>query len=196
MLEVRAMSSFINVLSSADRWLLLKINREWTTPWLDAFMPAFTDLHKVKWFAFCVGPAALGAWLWLGGRRALKILLVAGVAVVAGDLISYRILKPWAARPRPIRPWVDVERRAPGTWNGFPSNHAVNAGAAASVLSIAYPALTPVFAGYAVLMAYSRVYVGVHYPGDVLAGLALGAGIGWPWAVIMLGGPGRKKRKK
>ena len=45
-----------------------------------------------------------------------------------------------------------------------------------------------------------QVYVGAHYPGDVLAGLLLGTAVGWPWAVLMLGGggggsSGRKKRK-
>jgi len=50
----------------------------------------------------------------------------------------------------------------------------------------------------AVLVAYSRVYCGVHFPGDVLAGLAVGALIGVPWARLMLakaGGGYRKKRR-
>ena len=188
------------LLASGDRWLLLKINRDWTSPSLNAIMPVITDLQKVPWFLYGVAPAALALWLWKGRRHALKVLVVAALAMGAGDLLAYRVIKPLVARPRPVQPWVPVERRAPGSGNGFPSNHAVNMGAAAAVLSVAYPAATFAFAGVALLVGYSRVYVGVHYPGDVVAGLLLGAGIGWPWAVLMLGGggggaSGKKKRK-
>jgi undecaprenyl-diphosphatase len=188
-------------LASADRWLFLKINRDWTAPSLDALMPVVTDLHKVPWFLYGVGPAALALWLWKGRRHALKVLVVAALAVGAGDLLAYRVIKPWAERPRPERAGVPTILRAPANGAyGFPSNHAVNMGAAAAVLTVAYPGGAFAFAGLAALVAYSRVYVGAHYPGDVLAGLTIGAAVGWPWAVLMLGGggggsSGRKKRK-
>ncbi len=197
MLEV---TSPLALLGSADRWLLLKINRDWTAPSLDAVLPVLTDLHKIPWFAYGVAPAVLALWLWRGRKHALKVLVVAALAMGAGDLLAYRVIKPLVARPRPSQPWVPVERRAPGSGNGFPSNHAVNMGAAASVLTVAYPGGAFAFWGVALLVAYSRVYVGVHYPGDVIAGLLLGAAIGWPWALLMLGGAGsgssaKKKRK-
>lgn len=190
------MISPLALLGSADRWLLLKINRDWTSPSLDAIMPVITDLHKLRWFSFGVAPAALALWLWKGRRHALKVLVVAALAMGAGDLLAYRVIKPLVARPRPSQPWVPVIRRAPGSGNGFPSNHAVNMGAAASVLSVAYPGGTYAFAAVALLIGYSRVYVGVHYPGDVAAGFALGIAIGWPWAVLMLGGAGSSGKKK
>lgn len=187
-------------LAAADRWLLLKINRDWTAPSLDAIMPVITDLHKVHWFAWGVAPAALALWLWKGRKRALKVLVVAALAVGAGDLFAYRVVKPWAARPRPERAGVPVVLRAPANGHyGFPSNHSVNAGAAAAALSVAYPGAAFAFAGVAALIGYSRVYVGAHYPGDVLGGLLIGIAIGWPWAGLMLGGgggsSGKKKRK-
>ncbi|MFI5363647.1 MAG: phosphatase PAP2 family protein [Elusimicrobiota bacterium] len=188
-------------LGAADRWLLLKINREWTAPLLDKVMPVITDIHKVPWFLYGVGPAMLGLWLWKGRKQALKVLVVAVLAMGAGDLIAHRVLKPWAARPRPERTLGgQVTMRAPANGAyGFPSNHAINMGAAASVLTYAYPGGALLFAGAAALVAYSRVYVGAHYPIDVLAGLILGVGIGWPWAALMLGGASgsaaKKKRK-
>jgi undecaprenyl-diphosphatase len=101
------------------------------------------------------------------------------------------------ARPRPERAGEPVTMRAPANGAyGFPSNHAINMGAAASVLTVAYPAGAVVFALGAALIGYSRVYVGAHYPGDVLAGLLLGIAIGWPWAVLMLGGSGASSAKK
>lgn len=184
-------------LASVDRWLLMKINRDWTHPSLDALMPLITDIQKVPWFRYGVAPAALGWWLWRGRKHALRVLVVAGIAVAGADVLAYRVIKPWAARLRPARAGAAVELRSPsgGTY-GFPSNHAANTGSAAAVLSVAYPAAAPVFAAVAVLMAYSRVYCGVHYPGDVLGGLLIGVAVGWPWALLMLGGPGGASRKK
>lgn len=192
------MNGPLAALDSADRWLLLKINRDWTARALDASMPVLTDLHKAHWFIYGAAPALLAWWLWKGRRRALKVLIVAALAVGASDFAAHRVIKPWAARPRPERAGVPVVMRAPvGGAYGFPSNHASNMAAAAAVLTVAYPGGAPLFAGLAVLVAYSRVYVGAHYPGDVLAGLALGTAIGWPWAVLMLGAAeGRSSRKK
>jgi undecaprenyl-diphosphatase len=188
-------------LASADTWLLLKVNRDWTAPALDSVLPVVTDLHKVPWFLCAVGPAGLALWLWKGRRQALKVLIVAALAVAGTDVIAHRVLKPLIARPRPERALgARVTLRAPANGAyGFPSNHAANMAAAASVLSVAYPAGTVFFASAALLVGYSRVYVGAHYPGDVLGGLLLGFLIGWPWAALMLGGApgpaGKKKRK-
>jgi undecaprenyl-diphosphatase len=191
------MNSPLAALGSADRWLLLKINRDWTSPALDAAMPVITDIHKVHWFIFGVAPVMLGLWLWKGRRHALKVLIVAVLAMGASDLLAHRVIKPWVARPRPARAGEPVILRAPvnGAYS-FPSNHAINMGAAAAVLTVAYPAGALLFAAGAVLVGYSRVYVGAHYPGDVLAGLALGVAIGWPWAALMLGGAGASRKKK
>ena len=186
-------------LLSADRSLLLKINRDWTCPLFDAVMPVVTDIHKVAWFRYGVGPAGLALWLWKGKKRALRVLVVAVIAMGVGDLLAHKVIKPRVARLRPAYAGEPVISRAPanGMWS-FPSNHAINMGAAASVLTVAYPGGALVFAAGAALIGYSRVYVGAHYPLDVLAGFALGVGIGWPWALLMLGGAagsGKKKRK-
>lgn len=184
----------------ADGWLLLKINRSWTHPGLDAVMPLLTDLQKVPWIIYGVAPAILGLWLWRGRRRAFQVFIVAAIAVAGMDVLAYRVVKPWVARLRPERAGVAVElrSRSGGTY-GFPSNHSANAAAAAAVLSVAYPVAMPAFAAGAALVAYSRVYCGVHYPGDVLGGILLGLAVGWPWGRIMLGGgsggSSRKKRK-
>lgn len=191
------MTSVLAALAGADRWLLLKINRDWASPALDAVMPVITDIHKVPWFAFGVAPVALGLWLWKGRQRALRILVVAAIAMAAGDAVAHKILKPWIARPRPERAGEPVKMRAPANGAyGFPSNHAINMGAGAAVMTVAYPAGALVFAAGAALIGYSRVYVGAHYPGDVLGGLALGIAIGWPWAVLMLGAKSGSSAKK
>lgn len=184
---------------SFDRVFFGLINGVWTHPTLDAIMPVITNLHKVPWFIYGVAPAGLGVWLYKGRKNALRVLVVAAIAVGVCDLLAYRVIKPWAARPRPEYAGIGAIVRGPASGKyGFPSNHAANAGAAASVLSVAYPAAGFVFWSVAGLIAYSRVYCGAHYPFDVLMGLALGGVLSWPWAALMLGGGsgGSKKKKK
>lgn len=191
------MTSPLAALGAADRWLLLKINRDWTSPALDAAMPVFTNLQKVPWFVYGVAPALLALWLWKGRRNALKVLVVAALAMASSDFIAYRVIKPWVSRPRPEFTVTGVDVRVPnGGRYGFPSNHAANSAAAAAVLSAAYPAGALLFAALAGAVGYSRIYVGAHYPADVLAGLLLGAGIGWAWAALLLGGAGASAKKK
>ena len=184
-------------LAEADRSLLLKINRSWTSPFLDAVMPVVTNLLKEHWFLYAAGPALLALWLWKGRKKALKVLIVAALAVGSSDFLAYHVLKPWIARPRPEFSVAAVVVRVPnGGHYGFPSNHAANAAAAAAVLSAAYPGFTLVFAALAGLVGYSRVYVGAHYPFDVLAGWLLGAALGWLWAGLMLEHSSGASKKK
>ena len=65
-----------------------------------------------------------------------------------------------------------------GDWS-FPSNHATIASATAVGLALAWRALLPWVAALASLMVFSRVFVGVHYPRDVVVGLLLGAVVAW-----------------
>lgn len=186
-------------LASFDRAAFGLLNGVWTHPVLDRAMPLFTDLHKIPWIVYGVAPAALAFWLYKGRKHALRVLVVAALAAGACDLLAYRVLKPWAGRVRPEYAGIGaVLRVPPGGRLSFPSNHAINAAAVASVLSVAYPAGRLVFWSGAGLIAYSRVYVGAHYPLDVLAGMALGALVSWPWALLMLGGGagGGKKKKR
>jgi len=186
-------------LGSLDRVAFGLINGVWTHPLLDKLMPVVTDPHRVPWLLYGIAPAALAYYLYKGRRRALQVLVVAALAVGAADMLAYRVLKPWAARPRPEYAGIAVTKRGPpGGRLGFPSNHAMNAAAAASVLSVAHPAASIALWAVAGLVSYSRVYVGMHYPLDVLAGMAFGAMLGVPWAMLMLGrgASGAAKKKK
>jgi undecaprenyl-diphosphatase len=58
---------------------------------------------------------------------------------------------------------------------GFPSSHATNSFALAVLLGWAWPRRWGTFIGLALLVSYSRIYLGVHYPGDILGGAALGS---------------------
>ena len=103
---------------------------------------------------------------WLAARVAVTILLA---EMVSG------LLKSWTGRDRPPLANPDPEPlvRLPAT-GSFPSGHATVAFACATILALAVPRLAPPLFALAGLVAWSRVYVGVHYPLDVLAGAVLG----------------------
>lgn len=106
-------------------------------------------------------------WLWT--RVGAAILLAESMS----GALKYAFERD---RPPVSRPIPEPLLETPSTFS-FPSGHATVAFACATVLALAVPRLRwPLFA-LAALVAWSRVYVGVHYPGDVLAGAALGVAI-------------------
>jgi undecaprenyl-diphosphatase len=138
-------------------------------------------------------PLILLLILWMlfrDGRRGRLTVLALLVLIPVSDQISSHLLKPLFDRPRPCRAEAGIE----GVRNhgarcsrrgSFPSSHAVNIAAVALLLGLRYrKALVPGI-GMALLVGYSRIYLGIHYPLDVLAGWVLGAGLGWlaAWAV-------------
>lgn len=172
-------------LRAADHWLFHKLNGVWTHPWLDTVLPVLTDLHQVRPVLYGALPVAL-LW-WLHAKRGQAVRAVAGVALAVAltDAVSHRLIKPFFARSRPPKAGVEVTLRSrPHSGYSFPSNHAGNTAAAAVVLRSAAPGLSWAAVLLAVAVAYSRVYVGVHFPADVLGGAALGGLIGW--GVVLL----------
>jgi undecaprenyl-diphosphatase len=167
-------------LRGVDQRLFHEINAAWTHPWLDVLFPLLTDLHKARLFSWVVLP--LGLLWWLGAKRgkAVKTVIAVALAVALTDTVSHRLIKPSFQRARPQKAGVSVMLRTqPHLGYSFPSNHAANSFAAATVLASFHPALAvPAFL-VAALVAYSRVYVGVHFPFDVLAGGLLGFLMGW-----------------
>jgi undecaprenyl-diphosphatase len=111
---------------------------------------------------------------WRTRRPILPTGVLAAVCVWGADGISH-LLKATTDRPRPYvaLPHLHTLISRP-TSASFPSSHATTAFAGAVVLSFLLPRLWPLFLAAAALVAFSRVYVGVHYPSDVIAGAATG----------------------
>jgi undecaprenyl-diphosphatase len=145
------------------------------TPWLDGVMSAASNRGVLLAIA---GLAAIYLWLKSPHRALAAVLL--GLAIGAADLISVRLIKPAADRPRPCK--VDPQRVAHplgcGAGESFPSTHASDSAAAAAVFSWGAPRLSVLGVALVVLVGISRVYLGVHWPTDVLAGWAVGALVG------------------
>lgn len=170
-------NSVFGVVLRWDIAALHLINRDWTLPWLNAAMPVFTDLHKFPFVRWALVPAVAAGWLKWKGRRGLTILLIAVAAVGATDLLCHRVIKKIVRRTRPNIAGVSIER-APGSSYSMPSNHAANAFAAAEAIGTFEPLLLVPLLAFASLIAYSRVYVGVHYPSDVLVAAMVGLCVG------------------
>jgi len=147
------------------------INLEWTNSWFDNLMPYITDFHKS-------GPWLLLTVAYMIHKKRLKIvpiLIGCVIAVGLSDVCAARLIKPLAHRARPEFTEKNVRLLVPSQKSfGFPSNHAANTFAAGFFLLAAYPGMGILGIIIAVLVSYSRVYVGVHYPLDVIFGGFLG----------------------
>ena len=167
-----------------DHALLHFINTTTANSWFDVFFPAITDLHKTLIFNLVIYPLFLGLFYWKYKKNGLVLfvglLLCLGMTDFSGNIIKQNIL-----RPRPgDTPGVEVTVRSPYGGYSFLSNHAANMFALATYSSFFIPVLkVPTYLA-AILTSYSRVYNGVHYPTDVLAGALLGTF----WALLFVSG--------
>ena len=150
------------------------------SPLVDPVMVAASN----RWLL--LGIAVVGA-LYLAARSphhwlAAALLLI---SIGAADLVSVRAVKPAVERSRPCHSLPSV--RAPdgcGAGRSFPSAHASDTAAAATIVAWAAPALSPLALVLCAVVGISRVYLGVHYPSDVAAGLVVGAVCGSAGATL------------
>ena len=148
------------------------------TPTLDRTMSASSRAadHSVLWFAIA------GLMAVTGGRRGR---LAARDGILAIGMASATVnlgVKPLAPRRRPLRDEVALAQdrwvRMP-TSTSFPSGHTASAFAFATAAGQRVPALWIPLRALALLVGYSRIHTGVHYPGDVVAGAMVGSACGW-----------------
>lgn len=172
----------MNTIAELDVSLFYLINHGWANGFLDVVFPWITRLQHF-W------PAILLLVLWLavfGGRRGRWCLLAVGVAVALSDPLTARVLKPEFERIRPCIALEDVRLLASRKASlSFPSAHAVNLFAVVAVFARYVPRSLWVGVPIAIAVSVSRVYIGVHYPGDILVGAVVGATLGWGVATLV-----------
>lgn len=167
----------------ADYWLLLKINQDWHSPWMDSVaLLARESTFHIPFYVFLalfmiMNFGTKGTW-WV-----VTALAMAGLS----DLLSAQVIKELIYRPRPCRDLVMAHQirflaRYCGENSSFISSHASNHFAAAMFIYSTLKDLDRkwilVFA-WAALIAYAQVYVGVHYPSDVICGALFGTLVGY-----------------
>ena len=165
------------VLAEIDRALFALLNGTLTHPVLDTVMTFITT--QENWY-----PVLLGLWIALliwGGRRGRIAAAALVVAVAATDQMTCSVLKPLFHRVRPCNALAPEEVRLLVDRSkafSFPSAHAANSFAMATVVGWRFRKYAPYAFAVALAVAYSRVYVGVHYPFDSIAGALVGMVLG------------------
>ncbi|MFI5936632.1 phosphatase PAP2 family protein [Actinoplanes sp. NPDC051494] len=155
---------------------------------VQAFMSHYTELGLLVL-------VALWALAWALTRRTAPAL-----TGLAGVLLAYGLsewVKTWVDAERPCRIFPELriiahECPATGDWS-FPSNHSTIAGALVVAVLLLSRNLGLLALPLGVLAAFSRVFVGVHYPRDVVAGFLLGAAVTLSVSVLVRHRPGRRE---
>ena len=118
---------------------------------------------------------ALMGLIWAWANPATIPYVLAGVIGFALELTLYYLVKKNVKRPRPFNKLAGINCLIiPPDEFSFPSGHTGAAFLMATLISLAFPALCVPVLLWAALVGFSRIYLGVHYPTDVLAGMALG----------------------
>jgi undecaprenyl-diphosphatase len=189
---------------SIDLSILYFFNQTLASPTLDVTFDILTNVRY--WYPIYVLTA-----LWLiykaEDRRTALVFVLGAVALVAlTDSLSHYYLKPLFGRARPCSVFPDG--RAIIDWirlpvgrkldPSMPSNHALNNMAVAVYFVARYGRRASWLAVVAVLIGLGRMYEGVHYPSDVLAGFVMGAAIGYAFeklVEVLLASRSRAKRQ-
>ena len=134
----------------------------------------YIDKVGAVWIVLSV---VVGVALRFGLARTLGLTLLTAATTFAADSVCFG-LKDITDRTRPFVAHPQIDPLYVVHSSSFPAGHAATAFAGATLLSYVAPKAMPGFFALAVLIAHSRVYVGVHYPGDVIAGAIVGAAVG------------------
>ena len=167
-----------------DRWLFAKINHDWTNHFLDSIFPLWRE--AVTWVPLYI---FLLIFVFVNfGKRAWPWILALLITVTITDQVSSHILKPLVSRPRPCHDLLLADQirlllNYCSDSKSFTSSHATNHFGVAFFI---FFTLKPYFNkwGYgwflwAASISYGQVYIGVHYPVDVMCGALLGSCIGY-----------------
>ena len=165
----------LETLNSIDQAVFAFINLNLANPVTDFIMPAVTSDILLR-IIYAIGILVL---LWKGNRRLRWMVLFSAIVLLLTDQIVANFLKHWIERPRPCHTLEEINLLV-GCGGGFsmPSAHAANVFGQASLFSWHYREARVYLMIFAAIVAISRVFVGVHYPADILVGSAIGILIG------------------
>ncbi len=178
----------IDILVEIDKKLMVFLNKTISNSIFDILMPIITNQN----FLAIIGIILIIYLGFFGEKKGRITLLVLLFAAGTSDAVCAQIIKPWVGRIRPSHEFIEYINllvSKGGKWS-FPSNHAANSFAFATVLSYFYDKNKIILFSIASVIAFSRVYVGVHYPMDIFFGGLIGYTISWIilsiWVIIKM----------
>jgi len=152
----------------------------------DAFQNALWWLVTAKWSSALLLLALLWVLMRQNRRHALLVLAMIALSILIADQVASGLIKHAVERLRPthdpsLQSMVHIVNGYRGGMYGFVSSHAANSFAIATLLSLImrHRLATCSVTAWALMQCYSRVYLGVHYPGDILGGIIVGVLAGW-----------------
>lgn len=162
-----------------DTEIFLFFNQHYTD-FLDGVMPAVT--HRFTWIAMYVAIAAC-VIVTLGVRRGLMFVMAVGLGILLADQLGAGLIRPLVCRLRPsnvdspLAGIVHIVNGYRGGPYGMPSCHAANTVCLLTMLAMRFRSrvMLAVMTLWVMLQVYSRMYLGVHYPSDLLVGSIVGA---------------------
>tara|TARA_B100000427_G_scaffold31742_1_gene23238 strand:+ start:143 stop:742 length:600 start_codon:yes stop_codon:yes gene_type:complete len=178
----------IDTIVEIDKQIMVFLNKTISNPIFDFIMPIITNQNFLVFF----GLILIGYLAYFGGKRGRITIVLLLIAAGFSDAICFQIIKPWVGRIRPSHEFYEYINLlvSKGGKYSFPSNHAANSFVFATVLSYFYDKNRISLYILASTIAFSRVYVGVHYPLDIIFGSIIGYIISWIilslWVIIKM----------
>ena len=180
----------LTYLQEIDTQLFLYLN-SLHVEWLDQLMAVLTG--RWIWIPFYIALSMM-IYFRVGFQKMLIALVLIGLAIVVTDQICASVIRPYVARLRPanidspISDMVHIVNGYRGGQYGFPSCHASNTFCLAAFMSLLLKRkwITAMMISWALFQCYTRIYLGLHYPGDILAGAIVGSLIGSSFYLIYI----------
>lgn len=175
-------STIIEQLTSFDKELFLFFNGLHTS-WLDPVM--YMATNTVYWLPFYL----FLLYFIIKEFKIMSLLVLAGIAftILLSDQITTGLMKPYFARLRPshepgLEGLIHLVNNYKGAMYGFASSHAANTFGTAAFLNLMFRKSKPWMGWlflWAAVVSYTRIYLGVHYPADIVIGGVVGIVCGW-----------------
>ena len=173
----------MDIFYSIDLAIFYFFNHTISTGFFDKFFSMVTNVNN--WYITYI--ILLGLLFFKGGRVGKISVLGILILITITDQTSHKILKEFFERARPCNTLSDILTPLGCTGSySFPSNHAVNNFAAAAFFTKLFPRYKSVLFITASIVALSRVYLGLHYPSDIIAGAGIGFVFGYFGGLVVL----------
>jgi undecaprenyl-diphosphatase len=161
--------SLISFIESIDKAIFLDINLDFQNRFFDTLFPFLRDFTFVFWIGFII-------YLVIKKEKKLALLITAGI--IAGAILTFPV-KYFFERERPYEQIDSTRLIAPTEFDpSFPSGHTEMSFLATTIASKFHPEYSKYLYAFSIIVALSRIYVGVHFPIDTIGGVIIGILVG------------------